>query len=92
MKQNEGYAMNHFFAYISFNGRIDSRTIRAWIDDAKAADIMLNNPDVSIIRIASNQIAVLLPETDRVLWLDIQDQDLDILKLKTSKFYKNSAS
>jgi hypothetical protein len=71
--------MEKFFAYVSVNGRLDTSMVRVFVDELQIFDLLSRYPNASVLRPVTNQIALVLPESDRLIWVDALTKDLQSL-------------
>ena len=63
--------MDSFYVLIAVNGRVDSQSIRAFLSESQIFELMDRYRNISVFRCLTNQIAILPPDADRLMWLDV---------------------
>lgn len=81
--------MEKFFVYLSTSGRLDTSLVRAWMSEEQIVDLLTKYSTVAVFRTMTNQVAILLPESDRIVWADIQNKEYSSL-LEELNAYTNS--
>jgi hypothetical protein len=69
--------MDSFYVLIAVNGRVDSQSIRAFLSESQIFELMDRYRNISVFRYLTHQIAVLPPDADRLMWLDVPSKTFE---------------